>query len=109
VKELFVAQRIDEAATLDTIRDVSARAGIVVDPHTAVGIAAGAITRRSVEVPLVCLATAHPAKFPDAIGRALGSPAPSSPKIAMLFDRDERYDVLANDPAAVKKYVHEHI
>jgi threonine synthase len=109
VGQLFSAKRIGEAETLDTIRDVATRAGIVIDPHTAVGIAAGRLTRKSKATPLVCLATAHPAKFPDAIDKALGSPPPSPPKIASLFEREERYDVVANDPAAVKNYVREYL
>ena len=62
--QLFSATRIEEATTLSTIRDLSNRAGIVVDPHTAVGIAAGRAARRAGDDPLICLATAHPAKFP---------------------------------------------
>jgi len=106
---LFAAHCVDEEATLEAIRDISARAGIVVDPHTAVGIAAGRAARQPSDVPLVCLATAHPAKFPDAIERALGTPLPDEPKIAELFKREERYAVLANDPVIVKGYVRDRL
>ena len=109
VGQLFSAKRIDEAATLEAIRDVANRAGVVVDPHSAVGITAGRLARRAKDTPLVCLATAHPAKFPDAIEKALGSPPPPPPKIAALFELEERYDVLANDPIAVKNYVREYL
>ena len=107
--QLFSAKRVGEAETLDAIRDVSSSAGMVIDPHTAVGIAAGRSVRAAKDSPLVCLATAHPAKFPDAIDRALGSPLPPPPKIASLYEREERYDVLANDPLALKNYVREYL
>ena len=106
---LFVAHRVAEEETLAAIREIWARAGIVVDPHTAVGVAAGRAAREPGDAPLVCLATAHPAKFPEAVERALKSPPPSDSRIAELFKREERYDVLANDPLIVKDYVRDHL
>ena len=106
---LFAARRVDEAATLAAIRETRARAGIVVDPHTAVGIAAGRAAAPGDGVPLVCLATAHPAKFPEAIERALRAPPPGDPRIAALLGREERYEVLANDAEIVKGYMRDRL
>lgn len=84
------------------------RAGYVLDPHTAVGVAAAA--RRwgaagAVATPVVMLATAHPAKFPAAVKAATGVEPGLPLWLADLCDRPERYDVLANDQAAVEAYV----
>ncbi len=106
---LFVAHCVDEEGTLEAIRDTRKRAGIVVDPHTAVGIAAGRAMHQPGTVPLVCLATAHPAKFPAAVERALGAPPPDEPTIMKLFEREERYAVLENDPVIVKGYLRDHL
>jgi threonine synthase len=103
---VFRAARFDDDATLAEIRRVYDECGLLVDPHTAVGIAAA---RRHHEsgTPTVALATAHPAKFPDAVERATGvRPAPPA-HLADLFDLPERTSVLPNDLAAVQAFVRE--
>jgi threonine synthase len=108
IRAEFSAERVSEDATRKTMRRVHELSGHVLDPHTAVGVAAAA--RRwgaegAVETPVVMLATAHPAKFPTAVGAATGV-EPSLPLwLADLYGRSERYDVLANDQAAVEAYV----
>ncbi|MEQ1788791.1 MAG: threonine synthase, partial [Acidimicrobiales bacterium] len=67
----FDAASLDDRATLEVIREVHDATGMLVDPHTAVGIGA-ARARRSGPGPMVALATAHPAKFPDAVEQATG-------------------------------------
>ena len=101
----FDAASIDDAGTLDIIRGVHDRTGMLIDPHTAVGIGAARATRRDPAVPMVCLATAHPAKFPDAVQQATGIRPPLPERLADLFDRDERYDVLPADLVAVQRHV----
>ena len=71
-RELFDAARVDEDATAATMAEVLAATGQLVDPHTAVGIRAGLACRLDPKTPLVTLATAHPAKFPDAVQQATG-------------------------------------
>ena len=102
---VFAAASLDDAATLAEIRRVHEASGYVADPHTAVGIGAGRAARRHPELPLVCLATAHPAKFPDAVEAAIGVRPPLPDHLADLLSRPERYDVLAADVAAVTEYV----
>jgi threonine synthase len=102
----FRAARCDDAETLAEIGRVHADTGILIDPHTATGTAAarrlGAVTPGT---PVVTLATAHPAKFPDAVERATGV-RPSLPAhLADLFDRPERTQTLPNDLAAVQRFV----
>jgi threonine synthase len=101
----FQAARVDDAETLATIRAVHDDLGVLVDPHTAVGIAAARSQRRGADVPMVCVATAHPAKFPDAVERATGIRPPLPERLADLMDREERCDVLPADLATVQAYV----
>jgi threonine synthase len=73
VDPVFAAASLDDAATLAEIRDLHTRTGYLADPHTAVGIGAARATGvLGNDVPVVCLATAHPAKFPDAVEQATG-------------------------------------
>ena len=101
----FDAASIDDDATLEIIRDLHARTGMLVDPHTAVGIGAARARRRDLDVPMVCLATAHPAKFPDAVEQATGIRPALPDRLADLFHREERYDLLPADLGEVQSYV----
>ena len=71
--------------------------GELVDPHTAVGLAAAAACRGDPAVPMVTLATAHPAKFPDAVEAATGRRPSLPPFLADLHELPERCEVLPND------------
>jgi threonine synthase len=101
----FDAASVDDAATLRVIREVHERTGTLVDPHTAVGIGAAQAARRSTDVPMVCLATAHPAKFPDAVEQATGVRPALPERLADLLEREERYDVLPADLEQVQRHV----
>jgi threonine synthase len=102
---VFTAASLDDSATLAEIRALHDATGYVADPHTAVGIGAGRLARRRPDLPLVCLATAHPAKFPDAVERAIGVRPPLPDHLADLLTRPEHYDVLPADLSAVAAYV----
>jgi len=105
VRETWSAARLDDDETIAVMRQVHEATGLVVDPHTAVGIGAARLARRDPGVPMVCLATAHPAKFPDAVERAMGERPALPARLADLFDRTERYAELPNDVAAVQRFV----
>ncbi|HUC63068.1 MAG TPA: threonine synthase [Alphaproteobacteria bacterium] len=102
---LFAGYRVDDEATKATIASLARETGIVIDPHSAVGLAAGRARRRDPKVPLVALATAHPAKFPDAVEAATGKRPEAPERLARLMDMPERLDVLPNDLAAVEGYL----
>ena len=104
-RALFDAAKVTEAETAETIAAVLKRSGVLIDPHTAVGVAAAARCRRSPATPMVTLATAHPAKFPAAVEKATGVHPELPPRLSDLFERDERYDRLPKDVEAVKDYV----
>ena len=104
-----MAASLDDAATLEVIADLHHRTGYLADPHTAVGIGAARRIRNGdpdvAERPVVCMATAHPAKFPDAVEQATGVRPALPEHLADLFDRPERYDVLPADAAAIQAHV----
>jgi len=112
IRAVFSAGRCDEAGTRETIAAVYGDSGYIVDPHTAVGIDVARAQRRkgaiADDVPLVSLSTAHPAKFPDAIERAVGIRPALPERMSDLLDRDERVAVLGNDTGAVRKYIASH-
>ena len=103
--ELFEGHRFDDDATLDLMRRLRRTTGEVLDPHSAVGVGAGLEAKLDRPVPLVALATAHPAKFPDAVEKATGHRPPLPPHLADLLERPERVEVVANDAAGLKDYV----
>jgi len=101
---VFRAARCDDARTLEVIRDVFEKTGQLIDPHTAVGVF-GARQHQSADIPMVTLATAHAAKFPDAVEKATGS-RPSLPAhLADLFDHEEYVTTVENDLEAVQNAV----
>lgn len=102
--EIFTGHRLDDEATKQKIRHVFKEYDILIDPHTAVAIAATDACRRPGET-VVTLATAHPAKFPDAVEAATGVHPELPGRLADLYDRDERYDVLPNEFNAIRDYV----
>lgn len=100
----FVGVRVDEAATAETIRATRASTGYLLDPHTAVGVAA--TCHAGVRgAPMVTLATAHPAKFPDAVKAASGITPPLPARYDGLYQRPERVTVLPADQAAIERFV----
>ena len=102
---VFYGARFDDEETKETIEAVYQESGELVDPHTAVGIAAARAQRRDSTVSMVALATAHPAKFPEAVKDATGV-APALPeRLADLSERQERCEVLANNLKTVQDYV----
>jgi threonine synthase len=108
-RRLFSAHRVDDEATVRTIGRVYARTARLIDPHSAVAVAAaeGELARGGAE-PIVALATAHPAKFPDAVARATGIRPPLPDPLADLFERKERLTVLPNDVSAVASFIRAH-
>ncbi len=103
-RRLFAGKRVDEATTAKTIAEVRAATGRLVDPHTAVGIRAGRDLRPP-GTPLVSLATAHPAKFPEAMIRAVGEAAPLPEPLAAMLQAPERFATLPNDLAALQAHL----
>ena len=104
LRESWDGARLDDAETLEVIRAEMGRTGEVVDPHTAVGLGAARRCRRG-SVPMVVLATAHPAKFPAAIEEAIGHGPDVPARLAAVSDLEERFDVLPDDLTTVQHYI----
>jgi threonine synthase len=103
--EVFDAHRVDDDAVRRVIAATYERTGVLVDPHTAVGLGAAALHEGEPGVPMVCLATADPAKFPDAVEAAVGFRPQLPEHLADLFEREERSTTLPNDLAQVEAFV----
>jgi threonine synthase len=109
-RELFSSYRCDDAGMVEVIRSTYAESGYLLDPHTAIGLAAARECSNNPSTPMITLATAHPAKFPDAVKEA-GYPEDPAlpPHMADLFEREEQYTVLDNDSQVVQQFIAEHI
>jgi threonine synthase len=103
--ETIAGARLDDEQTMDVIADVLERTGRLIDPHTAVGVGAARAVRRDPSVPMICVATAHPAKFPDAVEAATGRRPELPPRLADLLERPERCTTLPNELGAVEAHI----
>ena len=101
---LFRGLALDDADTMEAIRRLHREAGYVADPHTAIGIAT-ACAHHLPGTPTVAMATAHPAKFPEAMAAAIGFAPPLPPRLADLHERPERFRVVPNRLDAVEEAV----
>ncbi len=101
----FAAHACDDAHTLATISRIHTACGYVLDPHTATGVAASEAMLPELSGPVITLATAHPAKFPDAVQQATGAHPALPHHLADLMTREEKITPIANDMEAVKRYV----
>ena len=102
---LFEAGRLDDAGTLEEMRRVRRETGLTIDPHTAVGVAVAREKAARLGMPTVVLATAHPAKFPDAVEQAPGQRPALPDRLADLYRRPERMEGLANEAEALKRLI----
>ena len=93
----FDAGRLDDEGILAEIQRVHERLGLLIDPHTAVGTEVARRLRRTRDIPMITLATAAPAKFPDAVERATGVHPPLPPFLAELLQRPEHFEVASPD------------
>lgn len=102
---VFHGFRLDDEGTEAEMRRLHAQ-GYLADPHTAIGVAAArALPCPAAGVPTVAMATAHPAKFPDAVERATGVRPPLPPRLADLYRREERLTLAPNDLGVVETAV----
>jgi len=106
-REAFAAERVDQDAVADCIRRVKAESGYLLDPHSACGVVAArkTMTSQTRHIPHIALATAHPAKFPDAMQAITGERPALPPRLDGLMTAPERVTVLPNDLGAVQRFV----
>ena len=106
VQSEFLTCSVDEQMTLETIASFHKETGYLLDPHTAVGVR-GALERVKDGSDAICLATAHPAKFGEAVEKATGFPAPLPPALAALEGLETRLEVMEADREKIKRFVQE--
>jgi len=100
----FAGDRRDDDETLSVMAEIHERTGMLVDPHSAVAIGVAEGRRRPGE-SVVTLATAHPAKFPDAVEQATGVRPALPPHLEWILTAPERVDHLPDDLATVEDFV----
>jgi threonine synthase len=100
VASLFHAEAVSEEETLAQIQHTYTEHGYILDPHTAVGVRAARNHPGA-----ICLATAHPAKFGDAVAQAIGRQAEPPPSLQGLMERETRCEILSADSATVKAFM----
>jgi len=100
VAALFHAEAVGEDETLAQIATTYREQGYILDPHTAVGVSAAASFPGA-----ICLATAHPAKFGEAVQQAIGSEASPPPSLQGLMDKETRCQILAADSDVIKNFI----
>ena len=102
---LLSSARADADQMAAAMRWAYGAADQIIDPHTAIALHAARASGIKPETPIVTLATAHPAKFPDAVENATGVRPALPARVSHLFDREERFDVLPGTYDAVRDYV----
>ena len=106
VRKDFASASIGQSETIETIRDFYKRYSYILDPHSAVGVAAALRLKREFNDGIfICLATAHPAKFPDAVKRAIGRVPPQPEGLMGLKEKEERLTVLPPDIDRLEAYI----
>ena len=108
LQDIYSSGRASEEETSATINNRVATTGELLCPHSAVGVKV-ADEQREEATPMITLATAHPAKFPDAVEAATGIRPPLPARMADLFERDERVTRIANDLDALKIHIKGHL
>lgn len=105
VCELFAAHRLSDDETKAEMARLFNNSEYLIDPHSAIGVAAARAVRSDESIPMVVLGTAHPAKFPDAVLAATGQAASLPPRVAGIMQAEERVERVANDLEQVKSVV----
>ncbi len=108
IGEIFDGYMADDEITKKVIKEEFENTGEILDPHTALGVFAAKKFKETKDYKgelVVTLATAHPAKFPDAV-KSAGAPDPKLPSFLKdLFDREEKFEVIENNFDSVKQFI----
>lgn len=104
ISEIFSSTSVDNEQTLRTIREFHSATGYILDPHTATGVKAGKDLAGG-DYPIICLATAHPAKFPDAVNQAIGKDPMRPNSLDGLEDRERRCETIEAETEKIKAYL----
>jgi threonine synthase len=104
-KQQFSAYRLDDEQTRAEIARVYKDTGEIIDPHSVIGIAAARACATDPSIPVICMGTADPAKFADAVEPAIGRKVPFPSRLEKVLNAEEHFDVLDNDLHEVQEFV----
>ena len=104
IRRDFVAASISETAVSETIKSFYKEHDYILDPHTAIGVKA-ALQNKTVGVPMVCLATAHPAKFGQVVEEAIGTPPHIPDSLIGITDKPSRCELMDADMKEIQEFV----
>ncbi len=107
IRRDFTAAAVSEQEVSTTIADFYNQFDYVLDPHTAVGVKA-AMLHQKAGIPMVCLATAHPAKFGEAVEKAIGRPPTFPESLAGILDRESRCELMEADSQKIRDFISKH-
>ena len=102
---LFTGIAIDENQTRNEMKRIHAETGLLIDPHTAIGVAAARAHLTTNDGPVISLATADPAKFPDSVEMATGQRPKRPERLAKALTSSEQYEVLERDLKGLQAYI----
>lgn len=105
----FTAYRCNTEETLQTIKKIYAGTGYILDPHTAVGVHAAMQEKENYNSPIIALACAHPAKFPDAVKKAIGKTADVPERLERVMSMPEFMTPMPPDIAMLKTFIRQHV
>jgi threonine synthase len=105
LRQVFVGHRLDDRETVAEMARLYRETGEMIDPHSAIGVATARALAGGSETPVIALGTAHPAKFPEAVEQACGLRPALPPRLADLFEREERCLVLPNDLGRIQEAI----
>jgi threonine synthase len=104
IKRDFMATAVTEQEVLETIQLFYKEHGYILDPHTAVGVHAALIHQQK-GIPVICLSTAHPAKFGETVSKAIGIPPEMPPAIAALADKESRCELMEPERNLIQQFI----
>jgi threonine synthase len=107
IRRDFIATTASEEDVLNTIQLFYKEHGYILDPHTAVGVHAALIHQQK-GIPVICLSTAHPAKFGETVEKAIGIPPELPPAIAVLANKPSRCELMAPDRNLIQDFIRKH-
>lgn len=104
IRRDFAATAVSGSEVIETIASFHREYDYILDPHTAVGVKA-AQKFKTVGVPMVCLATAHPAKFGETVAAAIGKPPQVPEALAGILDKPSRCEIMDADKTPIRDFV----
>jgi threonine synthase len=109
-KAVFTSYAANDDVTIATIAKMYKETGEIIDPHTAIGVKAAEECNVDENIPMIMIATAHPAKFVEAILKSGQKEEPKLPEhLADLLSREEKYSVIENDITKIQEFIAKNI